>query len=175
MTLRKLADGTFVDIDEADIGPDGVLRDGGRLRVPMMFRDANRDAARRNGGNDDDDDEPVHRRTVVVRDPMGREMATISHDGLRTGDASPKAPFGSRPSFITNDDVEKIRREAYEASKAELRDAWRGPSPPAGAASHDSAGRPTHAPPRTMADAQRIRDAAYAEFVRDLDYRTAGK
>jgi hypothetical protein len=100
MTLRRLSDGTVVD--SSDIGPDGLLRDGGRLRVPQLFRDHNRRL------RDNDDDDVYHRRSVTVRDPIGREMCTITHDG-----STPAAPIGSRPMSITSDALEAARRESH--------------------------------------------------------------
>ena len=102
--LRRLSDGAVIDADDDALNPDGTLRDGGRFRVPMMFRDSNRAIA--------------SQRLQVI---------------LRFADGRTDAPIGSRPGFITTADSEAVRRAAYEQSRRDLCDAWRTPTvPPVG-------------------------------------------
>jgi hypothetical protein len=102
--LQRLTDGTIIDVNADDLNSDGTLRVGGRLRVPLMFRDSNRDIARQR-----------------------------SSPTLRFADGRTDAPIGSRPGFITTADSEAVRRAAYEQSRRDLSDAWRTPTvPPVG-------------------------------------------
>ena len=69
--LRRTSDGAVIDVDDDALNPDGTLRDGGRLRVPLMFRDSNRGTA--------------------------SDRATPT---LRFADGRTDAPIGSRPGFV---------------------------------------------------------------------------
>ena len=40
--LRRLSDGTVIDVDDDALDENGVLRDGHRMRVPLRFRDSAR-------------------------------------------------------------------------------------------------------------------------------------
>jgi hypothetical protein len=96
--LRKLNDGTIIDVDDDALNPDGTLRDGGRLRVPLMFRDSNREIARR------------------------RSTPT-----LRFADGRTDVPVGSRPGFVIDaGGGQEIRDRAYRESVEALQTAWRG-------------------------------------------------
>jgi hypothetical protein len=95
--LRRLNDGAVIDVDNDALNPDGTLREGGTLRVPLMFRDSNREIA-----------------------------GQRARPALRFADGRTDMPIGSRPGFVTDAGVgQEIRDRAYRDSVEALRTAWR--------------------------------------------------
>jgi hypothetical protein len=124
---------------------DDILRDGQTFRVPMTAMDA------------------ANQRALADR--FRADGSSEPSALLRFADGGSAVPIGSRPGYITSDALETVRRDAYEASKREMCDAWRTP-PPA-----DKPGGAAATPPRapvSMADSWRIRSAAYEESVQAL-------
>jgi hypothetical protein len=142
--LRRLGDGTVIDVDEDALNPDGTVRDGGRVRVPMMFRDSNREIA--------------SQRPQVM---------------LRFADGRTDIPLGSRPGFVIDaGGGQEIRDRAYRESVEELRTAWRGaaadaaPSlPDAPMPARDAGGADL---PTLTARLNDVRRSAYEAFCREL-------
>jgi hypothetical protein len=120
------------------------LRDGGRLRVPLMFRDSNRQIA-----------------------------GQRSTPTLRFADGRTDAPVGSRPGFVIDaGGGQEIRDRAYRESVETLQNAWRGslneatPSPLAAPMSAADAARTDM---RTlMAQLEDARHTAYTAYCREL-------
>jgi hypothetical protein len=172
---------------------NGLLKDGATIRVSMM--DAER---ARNGDDEDDRrrgrrtvtaHDPMG-RVIATYEHLDADPNRVY--------GSSGALCAARPGFIGTADSQRIRDEAYQQSKREMQDAWKADSPPAGAyplsAGEGSVcainGAPGHlaregnwlvcrptssdASPRdprqpiSMADAQRIRDAAYQQSVDEL-------
>jgi hypothetical protein len=138
----QLRNGVVVDADDDAIGPDGLLKDGHRMRVPMQFRDS--------AG-----------RVIVDEDDAMRADPNRVYDS--TG-----ALVAARPGFVGTADAEKIRRDAYETSKRELTDAWKQPVAPPVSAAPRTAAPHDRRQPISLADAQAIRDAAYREMCDEL-------
>jgi hypothetical protein len=141
--LRKLSDGTIIDVDDDALNPDGTLRDGGRLRVPLMFRDSNRQIARQ------------------------RSTPT-----LRFADGRTDVPVGSRPGFVIDvGGGQQIRDRAYRESVEALQIAWRGdaadatPSARGAPISADDAGTDV---PTLIARLNDARQSAYKAYVHEL-------
>jgi hypothetical protein len=119
--------------------------------------------------NHDDDDDFVlidgvrclkdgRRLRVSMMDATRARTATISHDA-RPAVGSVAAPFASRPGFITSDALDQARREslAIETTRRALDNGL------------PAAGRPTHdTSTMSFADAQKIRDVAYAQMCDEL-------
>jgi hypothetical protein len=118
----------------------------------------------------------------VLRDGGRATVGLMMADAARRGSAmlhdGHGGRVGSRPGFIVNDAAERTRREAWEQSCHDLRDAWKTPDIQVGAYGPSSPGslepvRSYAAPfdphqPFSMADAQAIRDAAYREMCPEL-------
>lgn len=92
-----------------DGSPDGILPDGGRLRVPMEFMDAM--------------PPDVAQRTHNVLQGAEAAYDAMCHD------LDPLTPVKSSqfdtPRPLSVQDAESRRAEAYEASTQRLTDAWR--------------------------------------------------
>jgi hypothetical protein len=162
----RSSDGHVFDAADDAIGADGLLKDGHRLRVPMQFRDSA-------GRVIVDEDEARRRHRMTMYDPQGRVQAEyIEHDAMRVDRNrvydSGGALVAARPGFVGTAASERIRRDAYEASKQELRDAWKAPSAPPPAAPAPPAAPRNPRQPISVADAQAIRDAAYREMCDEL-------
>jgi hypothetical protein len=174
---------------------NGILKDGRTVHV--TFRDAERtrdEDDRRRGRRTVTAHEPMGR---VVATYEHLDSATMRADPNRVYDST-GALCAARPGFVGTAASEKIRRDAYDQSVCELTDAWRTPSIPAGAyplsavegsvctvngapgtlvregdwlickpTQADSAPRDPRQP-ISMADAQKIRDAAYQQSVDEL-------
>jgi hypothetical protein len=139
--LRRTSDGAVIDVDDDAINPDGTLRDGGRLRVPLMFRDSNREI------------------------PRQQAMPT-----LRFADGRTDAPVGSRPGFVIDaGGGQEIRDGAYRESVEELRNAGRGDATPSPSAGPMSAADTARTDMRTlMARLEDARHTAYAAYCLEL-------
>jgi hypothetical protein len=142
--LRRLNDGAVIDVDDDTLNADGTLRDGGTLRVPLMFRDSNREIA-----------------------------AQRAQPTLRFADGRTDIPIGSRPGYVIDaGGGQEIRVRAYRQSIEALQNAWRGsvsdatPNPPAAPMSAADAARTDM---RTlMAQLEDARHTAYAAYCREL-------
>jgi hypothetical protein len=144
--LRRLSDGTIIDVDDDALNPDGTLRDGGRLRVPLMFRDSNRGqrwtpTLRFADGRTD---APVGSRPGFVIDAGGgqeirdrayRESVEALQNAWRgaAADATSRPLDGPMPAAdAVRTDLSTLmtglndaRRSAYDAYVHELTNAWR--------------------------------------------------
>ena len=113
-----------------DRDDDEILRDGERLRVPLLFRDA-------------------------ALSPMQRVVADAA---MRFDDGGGGRP-GTQFDYVA---AARVKEVAYQAAKAELRDAWRTPAPVA-----DASSRPDPAP---AAPPVKVEDARPAIPVTDADF-----
>jgi hypothetical protein len=132
------------DTDDDLFDERGLLRDGGRIRVPMMLKDG----------------------TVVELEDWQRDVIYAHRLGLN--DSLDLHRPGQR--FCTDRAANDARERAYQDSKRELQDAWRKPvaaPPPIESRANITDVRSV---PRTMsvADAQAIRDAAYRQYCDEL-------
>jgi hypothetical protein len=157
------------DDDDDAFGPDGLLKDGRRSRVPMLLKDGS---------------------TVELED-WQREIIYAHRVGL--SDAADLHRPG--PRFSTDEAALDAKQAAYLEMVRDL-DYRTAPKPPAALAPRGQQpgdvctinGAPGHlnhrlecvpdrhdAVPRTMdaTESQRIKDEAYAEMVAAMDYRTA--
>jgi hypothetical protein len=127
---------------------------------------------------DDDDPSNPYDRNGILKDGHSVHVRFRDVVSARVDDAmraSPNLVFdgsgavvAARPGFISTADSERIRRDAYEASKAELRDAWKAlPVAPPAAPAQTAAPRDPRQP-ISMADAEAIRAAAYEAYVVEL-------
>jgi hypothetical protein len=142
--LRRTSDGAVIDVDDDDLNPDGTVRDGGRVRVPLMLRDSNREIA-------------WQRATPTLRFADGRTDIAI----------------GSRPGYVIDaGGGQEIRDRAYRESVEALRTAWRGGTTDAAPTLPDAVMSAADAA-RTdmkilMAQLEDARHRAYAAFCREM-------
>jgi hypothetical protein len=134
--MRRLDD----DDDYEIINGHPVLKDGRRARFGIMMRDGMT---------------PLQR--AIAEAATGASL----HDGH-----GGTAMLGRKPGWVTTVEAEKIRRDAYEASKAALQDAWRTPAAPS--VRSDAAPPPDPRQPISFSDSQKIRDTAYLEMCHEL-------
>jgi hypothetical protein len=93
-----------------------------------------------------------------------RARATSANAALHDGHGG-TAMLGRKPGWVTTVDAEKMRRNAYEASKAALQVAWRTPAAPP---VRSDAALPDPRRPISFADAERIRFEAYRAMCAEL-------
>jgi hypothetical protein len=145
--LRRTTDGAVIDVDDAALDENGILRDGHRMRVPMQFRDSARRTTPTLRFADGRTDVPVGSRPGFVVDAGGgqeirdrayRESVEALRNAWRGGAVDgapslPDAPVPARdavgtdlPTLIAR--LNDARRSAYETFCRELQDAWRRPT-----------------------------------------------
>ncbi len=127
--------------DSDDIDENGVLRDGGRLRVRLDMRDARLD--------------PVQ-RAIASR---GARL----HDGYGCSDL-----VGHRPGHIVSDSVDRSAiADAYAEYERELTNAWRGHNRLIDAATREP-GHPETGLTQDLGFVGHERAEVYAQYEREL-------
>jgi hypothetical protein len=94
---RRALDDAYAG-NSAQLGPDGIIHDGGKFRFPLMFKDARTDMPRRGTG--------------TASDPI--VITTSQHDALATSRARAQKP--------TTADSERAARDARIAARRDARD-----------------------------------------------------
>jgi hypothetical protein len=175
-TLHRLDDGSIFEADDDAFDSNGCLKDGYTLRVPKMFRDSKNDPPRFR-----DSPHPVGSRpgfiTTDASEKIRREAYLDSvrelRDAWRTDASKPDQPppgaearIGS-PGHREGDACTVRAGGVGEGGPGRLvrEGDWLVCRPVSAAVTPDSAHKPQ---PLSIADAQKIRDAAYAEFVSDM-------
>lgn len=129
---------------------DGQLLDGDVLRVPLHLRDGMSEA-----------------QQWVMADKAARLSPVVDATGGTAGLTRPG------PRYARDQAAHDAREQAYRDSKRELQDAWR--TPVAAPPSIEPRATMTDAPrTMTMDEAQRIRDRAWLESVKDLELAWKG-
>jgi hypothetical protein len=95
-------------VTDDDFDENGVLKDGHRMRVPMMMMDARRDT--------------TSARTRIV-DAFGNGGAALHRPGARYAAPSPHTLDAAEQATLRH-----MRDEAYANYERDISERWKGPS-----------------------------------------------